>query len=48
MGPASKCHFVSGFPSGSFEIPKVGTPATLGAHNFVYRPLIDMRFETKF
>ncbi len=23
-----------------FKIPKVGTPMTLGAHNFVHRPLI--------
>jgi len=29
------------------DIPKVGTPVTLGAHNFVCRPLIEMRFEEK-
>jgi hypothetical protein len=39
--------FFTGFPSGSPEIPKVGTPTTLGAHNFVFRPLIEMRFKTK-
>jgi len=43
-GLASKWHFVPRFPSGSPEIPKVRTSATLGAHNFVRRPLIDMRF----
>jgi hypothetical protein len=26
------------------EIPKVGTPVTLGAHNFVCRPPIEVRF----
>ncbi len=44
---APKCHFVSGLPSGSLEIPKVGILATLGAHNFVCRPSMEMRFETK-
>jgi hypothetical protein len=34
-------------PSGSPEIPKVGTPVSLQAHNFVCRPLINMRFEAK-
>ncbi len=47
MGPAPKCHFVSKILSGSLEIPKIGTPTTLGAHNFVYRPLIEMKFEGK-
>jgi hypothetical protein len=47
MGPTSKWHFVLGFPSGSLEIPKVGIPATLGAHNFVCRPPIEIKFETK-
>jgi hypothetical protein len=32
MGPARKCHFVSGLPSGSFRILKIGTLVTLGAH----------------
>jgi hypothetical protein len=34
-GLASKWHFVPGLPSASPKIPKVGTPTTLGAHNFV-------------
>jgi hypothetical protein len=38
MGPTPKCHFVLGFPSGNFEIPKIGTPATLETHNFVCKP----------
>jgi len=33
--------------NGSFEIPKIGTPTILGAHNFVCKPLIEMRFKTK-
>jgi hypothetical protein len=28
-------------------IPKVGTPTTLGSHNFMCRPLITMKFEAK-
>ncbi len=47
MGPAPKCHFVSGLPSESFEIPKVGTPITLEAHNFVCRPPIKMTLKEK-
>jgi hypothetical protein len=39
--------FCLGTPTWEFEIPKVGTPTTLGVHNFVYRPLIEMRFEAK-
>ncbi len=46
-GPPSKWHFVLGLPSGSPKIPKVGTLVTLGAHNFVCRPPIDMRFKAK-
>jgi len=45
--PTPKCHFVLGFPSGSLEIPKVGTFVTLGATNFVCRSPIKMRFKTK-
>jgi hypothetical protein len=48
MGLAPKCHFVLGLPTGSPEIPKVRTPATLEAHNFVVRPSIEMRFEEIF
>jgi hypothetical protein len=39
--------FVPGFPNGSLEIAKVGTLATLGSHNFVCRPLIEMRSKAK-
>ncbi len=46
-GLVPKCHFVMGFPNRSPEIPKVGTPATLGAHNFVYKAQIEMRSEAK-
>jgi len=47
MGPPPKCHFVLAFPSGSPGIPTVGAPRTLGAHNFVCRAQIEMRFEAK-
>ncbi len=46
-GPAPKWHFVLGLPNGNLEIPKVGTPVILGAHNFVCRPLIEMRSKEK-
>jgi len=46
-GPAPKCHFVLGLSSESLEIPKVGTPVTLGAHNFVCRPSIEVRSKEK-
>jgi hypothetical protein len=35
------------FCPGSPKIPKVGILTTLGVHNFVCRPLIDMRSEAK-
>jgi len=35
------------FCPGSPKIPKVGTPVTSGAHNFVYRLLIDMQSQAK-
>jgi hypothetical protein len=47
MGPTPKCHFVPGLPSGSPEIPKIGTLATLDAHNFVWKPSIEVRSKTK-
>jgi len=34
-------------PGGSPEIPKIGTPPTLEAHNFVCKPLIEVNFEAK-
>ncbi len=48
MGLAPKCHFVPGLPNGSPEIPKVGTLVTLGVHNYVCKPQIEMRFKLKF
>jgi hypothetical protein len=47
MGPTPKCHFVLGLLSGSLEIPKVRILATFGAHNFVCKPLIEMRSKAK-
>jgi hypothetical protein len=47
MGPAPKCHFVLGLLSWSPEILKIGTPTTLEARNFVYRPPIEVRSEEK-
>jgi hypothetical protein len=45
--PTSKWHFISGLPSGSPEIAKVGTLVTLGAHNFACKPRIEMKNEAK-
>ncbi len=45
--PTSKWLFVSRLPSGSSEIAKVGTLATLGRHNFACRPSMKMRSEVK-
>jgi hypothetical protein len=46
-GTSAQMAFCPRTPSGSLEIPKFGTPATLGAHNFVYRPPIEMRSKAK-
>ncbi len=43
MGLAPKCHFVLGLPLGTPKILKIRTPAILEAHNFVYKPLIEVR-----
>jgi len=32
----------------SSKIPEIGTPTTLEAHNFLCRPLIEMRSQEKF
>ncbi len=40
-------HFVSELPSGSLKIAKVETSTTLGPHNFVCKPPIQMRFNAK-
>jgi len=45
--PTSKWLFVPRLPNRSFEITKVGTPMTLGAHNFECRPLIEMMSKAK-
>ncbi len=50
MGLAPKCHFVPELPNGSPKIPKIpkiGTPMTLEAHNFVLRPPIEVRSKAK-
>jgi hypothetical protein len=39
--------FCLGIPKWVSEIFKVGIPTTLGPHNFMCRPLIEMRFEAK-
>ncbi len=46
-GATSKWLFVLRLPSGSPEILKFGTPMTLGAHNVLCRPSIEMRSEAK-
>jgi len=45
--PAPKCYFVLGPPNGSPKIPKIGTLVTLGAHKFVCKLLIEVRYESK-
>jgi hypothetical protein len=47
MGLAPKSHFVMGLPSESPKIFKVKIFSTLGAHNFVCKALIEMRFQAK-
>jgi len=47
MGLTSKWLFVLGLPSWSPKIAKVGTPATLGPHNFVNKPPMEMKSKTK-
>jgi len=47
-GPTPKCHFFPVLLSGNPEIPKVGTLATLGAHDFVCRPSIEKIIKEKF
>jgi hypothetical protein len=46
-GTSTQCHFVSRLPSGNLEIPKIRALATLEAHNFVCRLLIEVRSEEK-
>jgi len=47
MGPTCKCHLVARFPNASLKIPKIGTPATLEAHNFVCKPPTEVRSKAK-
>ncbi len=44
---APKCHFSWDSQVGSPEIPKIETHATLEAHNFFCKPLIEVRFKEK-
>ncbi len=46
-GPTFKMSFCLGTPNESMEIPQIGTFATMKAHNFVCRPLIEVRSELK-
>jgi hypothetical protein len=46
--PQDQHPFVPGLPSGSPKILTSRTPTTSGAHNFVCRPLIEMRSKAKF
>ncbi len=46
-GPTPKCHFVPRLSRWSLAIPKIGTFATLEAHNFVCKPPIEMKSKTK-
>jgi len=45
--PGTQMSFISGLSSGSLKIPEVGTPTNLKAHNFVWRPPIELRFKSK-
>jgi len=45
--PLHKTHIQITFCLGTPKIFKVGTLMTLGPHNFVFRPLIEMRFKAK-
>ncbi len=46
-GATSKWLFVPRLPCGSPEIPTIGIPMTLGAHNFACKPLIAMQSKAK-
>jgi len=47
MGLTPKCHFVPGLPSGNLEILEIKTLTILEAHNFVCKPLIEVKSEAK-
>jgi hypothetical protein len=42
-----KCHFLPVLPLGSLKIPKIGILMILEAHNFVCKPLIEVRSKAK-
>jgi hypothetical protein len=42
---APKCHFFQDSQLESLKIPKIGTPSTLEGHNFLFRPLIEVRYK---
>jgi len=44
-GPTPKCHFVSRLPSGSPEILKIRTLASLEAYKFVWKPSIELQLK---
>jgi hypothetical protein len=46
-GPAPKCHFVLGLPSGNPKMPKIWTLVTLETHNFVCKPPIKVNSKAK-
>jgi hypothetical protein len=46
-GTITQMSFCLGTPKWESRIPKIGTPMTLEAHNFVCRALIEVRFEAK-
>jgi hypothetical protein len=48
LGRVTSSSIIHADQNGSPNIPKIGTHATLGAHNFVCRPPIEVRFERKF
>jgi hypothetical protein len=46
-GTSIQMAFSPRLPLGSSKIPIVGTPTTLGAHNFAHTPTIEMRSKAK-
>jgi hypothetical protein len=45
--PLHEAHIQMAFCPGTPEITKVGTPTILRSHNFVCRPLIEMKYKAK-
>jgi len=46
-GDAPECHFSRDSQVRSLEILEINIPVTLGAHNFLCKPPIKLKFETK-